>query len=82
MEIPGILETFRYTNFQKNGLELDVLPFNLYAMYKKVFPSVEITDISPVIKEIRAVKSLYEIELLRNVLGVVDQAFLTVPSLL
>jgi len=82
MEIPGILETFRYTNFQKNGLELDVLPFNLYAMYKKVFPSVEITDISPVIKEIRAVKSLYEIELLRNALGVVDQAFLTVPSLL
>jgi len=82
MEIPGILETFRYTNFQKIGLELDVLPFNLYAMYKKIFPSVEFTDISPVIKGIRAVKSLYEIELLRNALGVVDQTFLTVPSLL
>ena len=82
MEIPNILGSFHYTNMKKLGLTLDVLPFNLVQTYRKVFPNVEFSDISPAIKEIRAIKSPYEIELLRNALGVADQAFLTVPSLL
>lgn len=82
MEIPGILENFHYTNLKKIGLTLDVLPFTLVQTYKKMFPNVEFSNITPVIKEIRAIKSPYEIELLRNALGVIDQGFLAVPSLL
>ena len=82
MEIPEILASFGYTNLQKIGLELDVLPFNLYQMYKKVFSNGEFVDVSPVIKELRAIKSPYEIELLQSALEVADQAFLAVPSLL
>ncbi|WP_425059932.1 putative peptidase [Sporomusa carbonis] len=81
-EIPGILAAFNYTGFDKIGLELDVLPFNIYKTYKKIFPNTEFSDISPAIKEIRAVKSSYEIELIRNALGVIDKAFLAVPSFL
>jgi len=82
MEIPRIIAAFNYINHKKIGLELDVLPFNMYQIYKNMFPNVEFSDISPAIKEIRAIKSAYEIEILRNALSVVDQAFLAVPSFL
>jgi Xaa-Pro aminopeptidase len=81
-EIPGILAEFAYTNFNKIGLELDVLPMNLYKMYQKIFPNTEFSDISPAVKEIRAIKSPYEIELLRDALRVIDKAHLAVPSFL
>ncbi|GAB6181806.1 Xaa-Pro peptidase family protein [Desulfotomaculum defluvii] len=81
-EIPTILAAFGYTRFKKIGLELDVLPVNLYLRYQKVFPDATFFDISPTIKEIRAIKSPYEIELLRQSLGVIDKAHLAVPSFL
>lgn len=80
--IPEILAAFGYTSHTKIGLELDVLPFNIYSAYQRIFPKAQFSDISPAIKEIRAVKSPYEIQLLRNALGVIDQAFLAVPSFL
>jgi len=81
-EIPGILAQFNYTCFNKIGLELDVLPMNLYKMYQKVFPNTEFSDISPAIREIRAIKSPYEIDLLRDALAVIDKAHLAVPFFL
>ncbi|MDD3888424.1 MAG: Xaa-Pro peptidase family protein [Syntrophomonadaceae bacterium] len=81
-EIPGILATFSYTNFNKIGLELDVLPVNLFKMYQSILPNTEFCDISPAVKEIRAIKSPYEIELLRNALSVMNKAHLAVPSFL
>ncbi|MDF2570292.1 MAG: putative peptidase [Sporomusa sp.] len=80
-EIAGIIAA-HYTSPAKLGLELDVLPFNLYNTYKKMFPDAELIDVSPLIKEIRAIKSPYEIELIRDALGVIDKAFSAVPSFL
>lgn len=79
-EIPGLIAA-HYAKPAKIGLTLDVLPVNLYNTYRKMFPEVEFSDISPVIKEIRAIKSPYEIELVRKALVVIDQAFAAVPSL-
>jgi Xaa-Pro aminopeptidase len=81
-EIPGILAAFNYTNHDRLGLELDVLPMNLFKMYQKIFPDTEFKDISPSIKEIRSIKSPYEIELLGEALNVIDKAHLAVPSFL
>ena len=81
-QIPEILSAYGYNNSNKIGLELDVLPFNVYKSYQKIFPTTEFIDISPAIKEIRAIKSAYEIELMRGALAVIDQAFQTVPSFL
>ncbi|MDD2585890.1 MAG: Xaa-Pro peptidase family protein [Syntrophomonadaceae bacterium] len=81
-EMPAILNTFAYTSLNKIGLELDVLPLNLYKKYQKVFPNTDFADISPMIKEIRAIKSPYEIELLRDALSVINKAHLAVPSFL
>lgn len=81
-QIPDILASFTYTNLKKIGMTLDVVPFNLYQTYKSLFPNAELSDISPVIKEMRAVKSSYEVELLRNTLGVVNEGFSAVPYFL
>lgn len=81
-QIPEILAAFGYTNFEKIGFELDVMPFNTYKMYKNIFPNAQFYDISNIIKGMRAIKSPYEIELLRNAIGVIDKAFLAVPSFL
>ncbi|SFL93527.1 M24 family metallopeptidase [Pelosinus propionicus] len=81
-EIPGILASFGYAAFANIGMELDVLSFNLYQAYKKIFLQAELRDISPAIKEIRAIKSPFEIERIRNSLRVADQAFLTIPTFL
>jgi Xaa-Pro aminopeptidase len=48
------------------GLELDVLPANLYFHYRKIFESSELTDISTAIRLIRAVKSDYEIDCIKQ----------------
>ncbi|MBP2663872.1 MAG: creatinase [Firmicutes bacterium] len=81
-QIPEILAAHGYNDVGRIGLELDVVPFNIYKTYQKIFSTTEFIDISPDIKEIRAVKSTYEIELMRGALGVIDQAFLAVPSFL
>jgi len=66
---------------KKLGFELDVLPFNTYAFYKKLFAESEITDLSAIIKKIRAVKSPYEIEMMKKSAAVLDSVFRDVPSM-
>lgn len=50
----------------KIGMELDVLPANLYFKYKKLLNLFELCDISKLIREIRMIKSPYEIEKLKE----------------
>ncbi|MFL0197661.1 M24 family metallopeptidase [Clostridium sp. WILCCON 0269] len=81
-QIPEILSEFGYKDFRKIGFQLDVIPFNIYKTYKNIFPNAEFYDVSGIVKGMRAIKSPYEIELLRNAVSVIDKAFLAVPSFL
>jgi Xaa-Pro aminopeptidase len=69
--LPGIL-----------GLELDVLPTNLYYSYQGIFENSKIVDISQAIRMIRAVKSPYEIGLMRRAAELSDQVAAWVPNIL
>ena len=64
------------------GMELDVLPTNIYFSYKRLFPEVEIRDVSIPIRMIRAVKSAYELNLIRQAAAFSDQVAETLPNLL
>jgi Xaa-Pro aminopeptidase len=64
------------------GMELDVLPTNLFFSYKRLFPAVDIRDISIPIRMVRAVKSAYELNLIRQAAAFSDQVAETVPHLL
>jgi Xaa-Pro aminopeptidase len=62
------------------GLELDVIPYNTWLLYKKVFGDTNFSDISDVLKRLRTIKSAYELDLLQRACGVLDQVFTEVPS--
>ncbi len=55
------------------GMELDVLPANLYFSFGKIFPKAEIKDISHEIRSIRAVKSAFELDCIREAAKRSDQ---------
>lgn len=64
------------------GMELDVLPVNLYLQYQKIFPEAKIVDIATEIRLVRAVKSPYEIELVRRACAFSDKVAARVPELI
>jgi len=64
------------------GLELDVLPTNLYFSYQELFSDTAIKDISMAIRLQRAVKSPYELGIMRRAAELSDQVADWVPQIL
>lgn len=65
-DIPGILSQFGYPEPKRIGMELDVLPVNFFERYRKVYPQSEFLDATPVIRQVRMIKSHYEIHLMKD----------------
>jgi len=57
------------------GLELDVLPVTLFERFKRTFGFDRSVDLSPAIREIRAVKSPFEIEQIKKSGGIMSHVF-------
>lgn len=72
-KIPQTLAEGGYEQPASLGMELDVLPVNLFNQYQKIFSDAQLTDISLEIRLIRAVKSSYELELIRQAAHYSDQ---------
>ena len=65
------------------GMELDVLPANTFFFYdEKLFPRQEIVDISALVRQVRMVKSGWEIEMMRGAAAISRAVADAVPSLL
>lgn len=80
--ISEILKAEGYSRPRRIGLELDVLPTNLYFTYRKLFADAEMVDISLPIRMIRAVKSEYELGLMRQAAAFSDRVAACVPDVL
>ena len=80
--VPDILDQSGYKVPPVIGMELDVLPANLYFSYQKAFEEKNIVDISHLIRLVRAIKSAYEIDLMRRAAKGSDQVAARVPELL
>ncbi len=81
-EIPRVLAEYGYAMPKVLGLELDVLPANLYLQYGKIFAGAAIVDFSTEIRLIRAVKSPFELQCMRLAAQGADQVAGRVPALL
>jgi len=62
------------------GLELDVLPYNNYARVEKALGDAEFVDVSERIKDIRSVKSKFEIRLIKQAARMLDAGIGSVPD--
>jgi Xaa-Pro aminopeptidase len=60
--IAQILRDFEVNQLSTAGLEMDVLPANLYIGFRKKFPQCRWVDVSGVIRKLRMIKTDYEIE--------------------
>jgi len=57
------------------GLESDVLPANLYFRYQKMLSNYKVVDISRPIRQIRAIKSSYEVGLMQEAAVIGEAVF-------
>ncbi len=72
-KIPEILKAQGLGAPLRLGMELDVLPVNLFRTYEYIFQGPDIVDISPALRMLRAVKSPYEIDIISQAAGRSDQ---------
>jgi Xaa-Pro aminopeptidase len=56
------------------GIELDVVPVSTFERLRRAFPEVDFRDATRAIREVRAVKSLYEIEWVARAGSIVSEA--------
>jgi Xaa-Pro aminopeptidase len=80
-DIPSILKEHGYSPPRRVGLELDVLPANLYLGYREIL-NVECSDVSPAIRQVRAIKSAYELALMRRGARFGVQVLRALPSMI
>jgi len=64
-ELPSLIRDHSGGLPKTLGLELDILPVSDYFKYSDLFPGTTLKDGSPIIRDIRKIKSLFEIELMR-----------------
>lgn len=81
-QIPEILKDHGLQMPRRLGLELDVLPVNLFHAYELVFEGPEVGDISPAVRSLRAVKSSYEIDIISRAAQLSDEVAAHVPHIL
>ena len=64
-EVPLSLEDLGALHPTRLGLELDVIPAGLFTRFAALVPHADWQDLGPLIREVRAIKSPYEIERIR-----------------
>jgi Xaa-Pro aminopeptidase len=67
---------------KKVGMTFDVVPVQQYNYYGKLLPGREFVDISSINREIRSIKSAWELEKLRHCSAVLCSVFSQVPDFL
>lgn len=80
--LPGLIRDHMGGMPRRIGLELDVLPVNLFRIYEKVFAGCELVDISPRLKQVRMAKSPYEISFIRKAADLGDRLCRHLPRFL
>ncbi|MBW6508935.1 MAG: Xaa-Pro peptidase family protein [Desulfuromonadales bacterium] len=67
---------------QRAGMEFDVLPVVELQRYKKLLPATELVDVSSLVRTVRAVKSSYEIEIMKDGALLADRVYEQAKNLL
>ncbi len=66
----------------KLGMELDILPARLFQRYADQLPGLILTDVSPLIRKQRAIKSDYELECIKKACRVTSEVFAAAKTLI
>lgn len=75
-DIPEIVARYGYPEPVRIGLEFDVLPVSFFERYRKVWPQALFLDATPLIRQVRMIKSHYEIHLMQDAADQVHNVYL------
>jgi Xaa-Pro dipeptidase len=81
-QIPDLIEAYTQRRPNKLGLELDVMPVNTYRTYQELLDGIELLDCSASIRQLRAVKSPYELNVIRRAARASISIYQSIPGLL
>jgi Xaa-Pro dipeptidase len=81
-QIKKVMRDFGFLDLGKVGLEMDVLPMNLYFRYQQTFPGYEWSDVSGVIQRLRMIKSSYEVEQVRSAARILDRGYREIKGII
>jgi len=65
-DLPNLLKDHKITNLDNVGMEFDIIPSSLLISFQNIFPKTSFIDISKAIRNLRMIKSAYEIDLMRK----------------
>ena len=81
-KLPSFLHEFSLDKAGIVGLELDTMPTRHFFNYKKIWPKAKLVDISHLIREIRSIKSSWEIEQINAACRQIKEVIDKVPQVL
>lgn len=79
-QIPRLIEEHDGRKPDTIGLEMDVLPVNMFRGYQRLFPDADMIDVSPLIRQLRVRKSPYELDILRRAADLADRLLRKIPE--
>ena len=81
-QIKKILKDCGFLDLKKIGLEMDVLPVNLYSRYRQTFPEYEWSDVSSDILRLRMIKTPYEVEQIRSAARILHKGYMGIREII
>ncbi len=74
-QISQLLSDFKFERLSRAGLEMDVLPANLYLWFQKTISHCRWVDVSDSIRKLRMIKSAYEIKQIKKATAILQIGF-------
>src|SRR5512136_362971 len=81
-QIKKVLKDCGFLDLKKIGLEMDILPVNLYSRYRQTFPEYEWSDVSSAILRLRMIKTPYEVEQIRSAARILHKGYMGIREII
>ncbi len=81
-QIKKVMRDFGFLNSKKIGLEMDVLPMNLYFRYQQTFPEYQWSDISSTVQKLRMIKTPYEVKQIRDAARILHKGYSEIKEMI
>jgi len=81
-QVKKVLKDCGFLDLKKIGLEMDILPVNLYSRYQQTFPEYEWLDVSGAILRLRMIKTPYEVEQIRSAAGILHKGYMGIREII
>jgi Xaa-Pro aminopeptidase len=81
-QIKKVLKDSGFLDLKKIGLEMDILPVNLYSRYQQTFLEYEWLDVSGAILRLRMIKTPYEVEQIRSAARILHKGYMEIREII